>query len=444
MINDLGKPDFQALVTDAGNWSYSELKTSVSDAKKVLALAGVGPGKVCCVLGDYDLSSISALYACIEIGAIILPYLNTQPVFVREQALKVAETDFIWEQGNITKLQTKIPEARNALLDNFRRKGTPGLILFSSGTSGTPKAALHDLTRLLKKFSEPSKAKRMINFLVFDHWGGLNTMFHILSSGGTLIATTNRSPQHICYLIEKWKIQVLPTSPSFLNLLLLSRAYELFDLSSLETITYGSEPMLLSSLKRANQVLPNIIFKQTYGLIELGVFKTKSESSSSLNISINSEDALTRVRNGKLEIKTESAMIGYLNASSPFTEDGWYKTGDMVELSGDYIRILGRDSDLINVGGEKVFPAEIESILLEMEGLLDCTVSKENHPLLGQIIVAHIVLSNPLSRNDALEKIRVFLSGRIAPAKIPSKVIVTQTSDLNTRFKKNRKIHGKR
>lgn len=439
MINDLGKPNTPAISIDAGNWSYSELKACVLSAKQSLEAAGVRTGKVCCILGDFDLSSISALYACIEIGAIIFPYLQEHPLEARQQALRLAEADFIWERGSIKPHDSDVAKVPSPLLESFRQEGSPGLILLSSGTTGIPKAALHDLTRLLKKFSKPREAKRMLNFLVFDHWGGLNTMFHILSSGSTLIATTNRTPDQICYLIHKWKIQVLPTSPSFINLLLLTRAYELYDLSSLELITYGSEPMLPSTLELANQKLPHVIFKQTYGLIELGVFKTRSESSSSLYFSINPRDALTRVREGKLEIKCESAMRGYLNAPSPFTDDGWYKTGDVVKECGDYLKILGRDSDVINVGGEKVFPAEIENVLIEMDGLRDCTVLKEKHPLLGHIVVAHVVLDEPLSKNVALEKVRAFLSGRLATAKIPSKVVVAQASDLNTRFKKNRR-----
>jgi long-chain acyl-CoA synthetase len=66
---------------------------------------------------------------------------------------------------------------------------------------------------------------------------------------------------------------------------------------------------------------------------------------------------------GLLEIKAKSAMRGYLNAESPFTPDGWFKTGDAVEVDGEYIKILGRKSELINVGGEKVYPAEVESVI---------------------------------------------------------------------------------
>ncbi len=75
--------------------------------------------------------------------------------------------------------------------------------------------------------------------------------------------------------------------------------------------------------------------------------------------------------------RSESAMLGYLNAPSPFDEDGWYDTGDQVETDGEYIRILGRKSEIINVGGEKVFPAEVESVFLEIPNVRDVLITAE-------------------------------------------------------------------
>ena len=67
-------------------------------------------------------------------------------------------------------------------------------------------------------------------------------------------------------------------------------------------------------------------------------------------------------------------MLGYLNAPSPFESGGWFNTQDLVEANGEYIRILGRKSELINVGGEKVHPTEIENVMLQIENVKDVTV----------------------------------------------------------------------
>lgn len=78
-----------------------------------------------------------------------------------------------------------------------------------------------------------------------------------------------------------------------------------------------------------------------------------------------------------LQVKSVSTMIGYINAPSPFTIDGWLMTGDMVEVDGDYIKILGRKSELINIGGEKVFPAEVENVIQLMSGVEEVAVVGE-------------------------------------------------------------------
>src|SRR5947209_16819005 len=96
----------------------------------------------------------------------------------------------------------------------------------------------------------------------------------------------------------------------------------------------------------------------------------------------------TRVVDKVFQIKDKSAMLGYLNAPSPFTEDGWFRTGDAVEVDGEYIRICGRKSEIINVGGEKVYPAEVESVLQLIAGVADVVVSAEKSPLTGQMVQA--------------------------------------------------------
>ena len=114
-------------------------------------------------------------------------------------------------------------------------------------------------------------------------------------------------------------------------MLLLSEDYHNYNLDSLELITYGTEPMPMTTLKKLNDIFPKVRFLQTYGLSEVGILRSKSKSSDSLWVKIGGEDYKTRIVDGMLEIKSKSSMLGYLNAPSPFTDDGWFKTGDSVE-----------------------------------------------------------------------------------------------------------------
>ncbi len=216
---------------------------------------------------------------------------------------------------------------------------------------------MHDFERLLEKFKLPRPGMVTLNFLLFDHWGGLNTLLGCLSSGELTVLPDSRKPDEILNLVQKYRVELLPITPTFLNMVLVSRALERYDVSSLRLITYGAEPMPASTLARIRAALPDVELRQTYGLIELGVMRAKTKSADSLWVKLGGEGYRLRVVDGILQVKAESAMLGYLNAPSPFTDDGFFVTGDRVEQDGEYLKILGRDSDLINVGGQKVYPA---------------------------------------------------------------------------------------
>jgi acyl-CoA synthetase (AMP-forming)/AMP-acid ligase II len=312
-------------------------------------------------------------------------------------------------------------------------------VLFSSGSTGKNKAALHNFTTLLEKFKVPRYRMRTLNFLLFDHIGGINTLFYTLSNGGTVVTTQERNPEKICRLIEKHRVELLPTTPTFLNLLLISESYQNYDMSSLKLITYGTEVMPESVLNRLHQAFPNVRLLQTYGLSELGILRSKSKDSGSLWVKVGGEGFETKIVDGILWIKADAAMLGYLNVSNPFTEDGWFVTGDAVEAEGEYIRILGRESDVINVGGEKVYPAEVESILQAMEGVEDAVVSSEPNPITGQIVRAKMRLNTGESVSEYRKRMREFCRDKLPNYKIPQKVIIVSNEMHGERFKKLRR-----
>ena len=210
------------------------------------------------------------------------------------------------------------------------------------------------------------------------------------------------------------------------------------DLSSLELITYGTEPMPETTLERVSEAFPEVRLLQTYGLSELGILRSQSRSSDSLWVRVGGEGFETKVVDGRLWIRAESAMLGYLNAPSPFDADGFFDTGDLVEVDGEWIRILGRQSDIINVGGSKVFPAEVESVLLEMPNVADAAVVGERSPITGQIVAATVRLIEPEPADAFKTRMRVFCADRLSSFKIPARVRLTEQSLHSERFKRRR------
>ncbi|MEI6580013.1 MAG: long-chain fatty acid--CoA ligase, partial [Eubacteriales bacterium] len=100
--------------------------------------------------------------------------------------MTIAEVDLLIDLSSIepTYKSFEHPQ-KNSLFTSISELQHPGIIIFSSGSTGEPKAALHDFTHLLSKFNKPRKPFKSIVFLLFDHWGGINTLLHLLSCGGT-------------------------------------------------------------------------------------------------------------------------------------------------------------------------------------------------------------------------------------------------------------------
>ena len=109
-----------------------------------------------------------------------------------------------------------------------------------------------------------------------------------------------------------------------------------------------------------------------------------------------------------------------------------------MELDGEFIRFLGRDSEIINVGGEKLFPAEVVNLLISLDNIKDATVRGEQNNLMGQIVVATVNLIESETARDVKRRIRSALKGKVAEYKIPHKIIIADTDQFNERFKRMR------
>ena len=419
---------------------YSQLLERMEKAAFFIRDNNINTGTVVAFVGDFTPNSIALLLTLIANNNIIIP-LSFQEKESLNLKMKIAQAEFIItmdEESDSFLVVNTGYIATHEYYNKIRAENVSGLVLFTSGTSGFPKAAVHNFVKLLKKFEQQRKTYRTINFLLFDHWGGLNTLFSILSNCGLVIPVKDRNPEKVCFLIQSHKIQLLPVSPSFLNLLIIGESYKKYRLDSLELITYGSEPMPETTLKKARAIFPDVRFQQTYGLIELGVLRSKSKDDGSLWVKLGGEGYELRVRENLLEIKAESAMIGYLNAPSPFTEDGYFMTGDIVEQNGEYFKVLGRKSELINVGGEKVYPQEVENLILQYPGVEDVTVYGEKNVIMGNIVCAKVYIVELLDEKEVVRGIKNFCKQSLASFKVPVKIKIQDHPLFNSRYKKKR------
>lgn len=388
-----------------------------------LDAAGIGPGAVVALESGASPVGVALLLALVERGAITVP-LAPDHASPEDGLYALAECEWriVVPADGPPRIESSGRKASHSLFRELRREGHPGLVLFTSGSSGEPKASLHDWTRLLRKYKQTKPGRRTLLFLLFDHIGGLDTLLQTLANGGVLVVPSGRGPAEVCATIERHRVEVLPASPSFLTLLLLSEAWKGHDVSSLRYITYGAEVMPQATLDRLVEVFPRVTMLQKYGITEIGTMRSRSRANDSLWVRIGGEGYATRVVDGLLEVKAESSIVGYLNAPSPFTADGWFMTGDAVEVDGDFVRILGRASDLINVGGRKVYPAEVEGVILELPEVAEAAVLGERHPFTGQIVVARVLPRQPIEARALEIRIRAHCRARLEPYKVPVRV----------------------
>ena len=419
--------------------TFGSLKNSIESWGSVLEANGVVPGDVVALSGDFSPNSAAAFLALMERECVIVP-LTESVAAKKDEFLQVSEANVFIDMTRsdgyeITSLSAN---PSHEYYRTLRDRKHPGLVLFSSGSTGKSKAAVHDLVPMLDKFRVRKRKMRTIAFLLFDHIGGINTMFYTLSNGGTIVVVPDRSPDAVLEAIENHSVELLPTSPTFLNLILLSEAHRRHDLSSLKIITYGTEPMPDSTLKRFAQLVPSVKMQQTYGLSELGILRSKSRDSASTWVKIGGEGFDTRVVDGILQIKAASVMLGYLNAQNPFTEDGWFDTGDLVTVDGEYMRIHGRQSELINVGGEKVHPNEVESVIQEIPSVGEVTVFGEKNSIVGNIVCATVRKADDTPDRDLARSIKRLCASRLQSFKVPVKITFDTETQHSARFKKQR------
>ena len=429
-----------AIVYEDDTYLYADLLALKKTVDLSLIENGVHPGDVVALLGDYSPLSMAILLSLLENRNIVVP-ISIGMDTGGEQYLSISDPDFLIETDypdfSITSRQRE--SQKNDLLSQMASDNLPGLILFTSGTTGTPKAVLHDMQKLMSKFLEADKRYTTLCFLMFDHIGGVDTYFYSLFSGGLAVFPNSRDPAYICQLVERHEIEVLPVSPTFLNLVLLSGAHKQSDMSSLKIITFGSEKISDHLLQRVGSEFDSVRLLQKYGITELGSPSSKTHADNPSLIKMHGEQIEARVVDGILQLRTPSAMVGYLNADSPFTADGWFVTGDAAEVHGGYIKILGRKSDLMNVGGEKVYPAEVESVILEMDSVAEVTVFGEANPILGEMVCAKV---RPVEEVDETEEeqftitLKDYCAGKMEKHKVPVKLYITNEKLHSDRFKK--------
>lgn len=261
----------------------------------------------------------------------------------------------------------------------------------SSGTTGRPKWIPHHLNRICSVIATGKKRATWLLCFEPTSFAGLQVILSALLGGHRLVCPgTESTPSEIAQLAAEYKITHMSATPTFWrSFLRASRHMSLF----LKHITLGGEVADQATLDALKQRYTNATIRHIYATTEIGVVMTVqdgkegfpaswlgSNMSNGIGLSISKDDTLL-VRNSKIRLDQP---------------DCYWDTRDVVKVNNDRVYFKGRADTLINIGGLKVFPEEIESYLLKLSEISDVRISSLPSPITGQILIAEIVPNGDL------------------------------------------------
>jgi acyl-coenzyme A synthetase/AMP-(fatty) acid ligase len=305
-------------------------------------------------------------------------------------------------------------------------------LMLTSGTLGLPKIVGHSLEGLAGAIAAdaPARGNRPIWATFYDirRYGGLQIFLRAVIGDGSLVLSESSETltDHVVRL-NKMGVTHISGTPSHWRKLLMSGAASAFSPKYVRLSGEIADQAVLDALRQA---FPSASIGHAYASTEAGVgfaVNDELEGFPAAMIGVNPDGVEMKVVDGCLKIRSRRAAHAYvgLRAGALTDEDGFVDTGDMVELRGDRYHFVGRRGGIINIGGLKVHPEEIEAVINRHDEVRMSRVKARKSPITGAIVVADVVLADGLdaSRGDEIKN-RIIASCRasLAPYKVPAMI----------------------
>lgn len=296
------------------------------------------------------------------------------------------------------------------------------ITIFTSGTTGQPKSVVHSVKSLTRSVKIGEKHRGNIWGFAYNptHIAGIQVFFQALLNENTIVNLFGLSRDEIFAAIQKHRITHISATPTFYRLLM----PPVFSLPEIERATLGGEkssPELISSIK---QLFPNAKVTNVYASTEAGTLFASHGDVFSVK-----EEHRQYVKFDNDELLIHKTFLG--KSDDFFLENDFYRTGDLIEWIDDShstFRFKSRKNELINVGGYKVNPFEVEESIHAFPEVAAVKVYGKPNSVLGNILCADIVLKKGQSLSENL--LRLELKKSLQEFKIPRKIIFVDNVEL--------------
>ncbi len=284
------------------------------------------------------------------------------------------------------------------------------LLVLTTGTTGAPRGARQEWTRMLRSVERVRVDPRERWLLAYglQQFSGLQVLLHVAAAGGTLVAPYPRRPREGLAAMRRHRVTHASATPTFWRFLLAELRADGGAVPALEQITLGGEAVPAGLLEHLSQSFPQASISQIYGITEFGTQSSVRDGRSGLPATLlqgERGNVDLKIVDGELWMRSRIGMLGY-HGEPPIDPDAWRATGDLVELVGDRIMFRGRASEIINVGGVKVHPLPIEELIGSVPGVQLTHVYGRPNALTGAIVAAEVVVAAGADEEAVQDAIR--------------------------------------
>ncbi|WP_409302311.1 o-succinylbenzoate--CoA ligase [Peribacillus sp. SCS-155] len=462
-------PERVAVEFENKTYTFKQLDSMAERYAKKLDGRGIEKGDTCGVLVRNHIDSIAILHGLFYLGVRVV-FLNNR-LTAHEMAWQLEDSNAKWlvteeffkeklesinsdnrNLGSMTKESIETyPEAeKTAILKEFNLSD-PATIMYTSGTSGTPKG-------VIQTFGNHwwSAMGSSLNLGLHDndcwycavpifHISGLSILMRSVIYGMKVILAERFEEEEANRAIKEKGVTIISVVSAMLNRMLLQLEDSAYP-DTFRCMLLGGGPAPIHLLEECKRL--GIPIFQTYGMTETSsqIVTLPPEDSlrkigsagkplfpSQLRIEIDGREAMPNEA-GEIAVSGPNVTGGYLNrpeATIKSIREGWLYTGDIGYLDDEgFLFVLDRRSDLIISGGENVYPAEIESVISHHPAIFEAGITSQKDERWGEVPVAFVVLHEGEKLTE--QELIAYCKERLAPYKIPKRVIFSEALPRNS------------